>query len=273
VKSGLLSLPTGEANGSNALSQIDDITGLCTSMTSEAAIEDSPEISGVIINACYPRSGNAFLWKILFNYFGSKLIFYEPYEKQVVRRSSSVADINRVNFVKTHDFDLEGRNVLLDTFPDHRRYLVQIRHPLESIASYWEFSLRHGHILTDDMKSWKAFLTKKLRYWKLFCSVWQNESRGDSLTISYDDLYSDRLKTAEKVVGFMTLENSVDEEKLNKAIENSAFLQYEEDQKSKKSERRNLAEFKYFDLDEFQKIEKKLVKTYLVPFGIKHLFQ
>ena len=145
-------------------------------------------ISGTIINVSYPRSGHRFLREILLNYFGDDFVFYESYSKTLLSGSNRPLAIKDVNYVKTHDFALEGEKVLTPDFAEGRRYLLQIRHPIESIASFYEFALKHNHVKKDSEKNWHLFLEDKLTYWKSFCDSWILNPPADSILVPYSEL-------------------------------------------------------------------------------------
>lgn len=231
------------------------------------------EIQGTIINVSFPRSGHRFLREILAGYFEDRFVFYESYTKDLISPAKRSCKLKDVNYVKTHDFDLAGSEILCFKFPNNRRYLVQIRHPLESITSYYEFSLKHWHIQKDSEDVWRVFLDRNLTYWKQFYDIWLSDKQPNSLLICYDDLYTDTLKVAELVIRFLTGKISVDSDLLVKVIKDQEFLQYIGDSESKKHHKRRLETFKYFNFVEFQQIESSLAEDYLQPRGIKLLFQ
>lgn len=241
-------------------------------MNTESVLTPLREIQGTIINVSFPRSGHRFLREILSGYFENCFVFYEPYTKNVTNRPDANFTLKNVNYVKTHDFHLTGRRVLIFEFPKNRRYLVQIRHPLESIASYYEFSVKHGHIRHDNEVEWHKFLTEKLNYWKRFNNVWLLKKPPDSLLISYDDICSDTFKAAKKAIRFLTNQTSIDSIRLAKVIKDQEILQYVGDAESKKQNRRQLKFFKYFNAAEFGKLEHSLFEKYLQPNGIGLLF-
>ncbi len=242
-------------------------------MNIESVSKSAEEIQGTIINASFPRSGHRFLREIISGYFDDRFVFYESYTKKVINQSDHNVKLKTVNYVKTHDFHLVGREVLFFEFPNNRRYLVQIRHPLESITSYYEFSLKHGQIHLDDEATWRVFLIENLKYWKRFSEIWVMKKQADSLLINYDDLCVDTFKSAEKAILFLTGQTSLDSGRLVRVIEDHEFLQYVGDTESKKYSRRKLKSFSHFNATEFEKIECALVEKYLRPIGIRLLFQ
>ena len=241
-------------------------------MNNEIAPESLNKIKGTIINVSFPRSGHRFLREIVSTYFAETFVFYESHAKKFICNSEHNRNFKSVNYVKTHDFNLVGQKILLSEFPENRRYLFQIRHPLESLASYYEFLLRHGYIKHDSEDAWIKFQNKTLTYWKHFCELWLLNIHPDALLVRYHDLCSDTYETAKRTIRFLTGEKSVDTERLLKVIDNQVFLQYAGDIKSEKKKIRQLRSFKYFSKTTFGQIECSLAKEYLHPIGIKLLF-
>jgi len=241
-------------------------------MNTETVSTPRGKIHGTIINVSFPRSGHRFLREILSGYFENHFVFYESHTKKVTNWPNVNFKLKNVNYVKTHDFRLTGRKVLFSKFPKNRRYLIQIRHPLGSIASYYEFSLKHKHICNDNEAAWHEFLTRNLNYWKRFCEIWLLKSHSDSLLISYDDICSDTFKAAEKAIRFLTNQTSLNSTRLAKLIRDQEFLQYVGDNESKRQKSRQLKSFRYFDAIEFGKLERSLFDSYLQPYGIGLLF-
>jgi len=240
-------------------------------MQAESAPNRQGAIQNTIINVSFPRSGHRFLREILSGYFAEDFVFYESYTKKVKSRSQRKNDLQFVNYVKTHDFQLRGREVLIKRFPVNRMYLVQIRHPLESIASYYEFSLKHGDIRWDREKSWNRFLNKKIKYWRRFCEIWLSDRSSDLMVVGYENLCCETFDTARKAIDFLTNGSELNSERLIKVIEHQDFLQYVGEPGSKKSGKRKLESFKYFDREKFEKIEQNLLKTVDKSLGFNML--
>jgi hypothetical protein len=238
-----------------------------------AALNVAKIADGPIINACFPRSGHRFLREILSHYFGPELVFYESHQDAIVAADSAQRRLERVNYVKTHDFSLEGRAVLRDSFPGRRRYLVQIRHPLESIASYYEFWLRSHAVIFDNRLTWWIFLYAKLQYWKAFFDLWLRDLQTDQLLVEYDALYRNPETTAVRVIRFLTEADEVDESRLSNVVRRPEFVQYVRDPSSRRAGRRDLRDFKYFDARRFASIERSLAEHYLRPAGVPLLFE
>lgn len=231
----------------------------------------SQSIQGTIINASYPRSGHRLLRDVLMHYFHGNMVFYEPYAARIKPKRAPAGRLNRPNYIKTHDFNLKGRNELTDKFSDNRRYLIQIRHPLEAIASYYEFSVRHSYIGMDTEQNWLVFLYDKLKYWKKFVDIWILEEKHDSLIVRYNELVRDKENTISSVIRFLSLSNEIDCKELCDAIDKVGFYQYVGDEKSEKLKHRNLSDFKYYDRDLFFDLESSLSVSYLNRIGIGHV--
>lgn len=230
--------------------------------------------NGTIINASYPRSGHRFLRNILISYFDDEFIFYESHQKVLHGGTKGKTRVEDANYIKTHDFELRGSAELLELFPSKRLYVVQIRHPLEAIASYYEFSLRHQHIRLDTQKEWDEFLDHRLNYWKSFYQRWITEPniRNTRIIILYEDLYQSTFDQARQVIEFISGE-SCNGEVLRKSLQKLDFTQYIGDSNSKKKKKRDLHQFPYFDEHSFREIERKLKEMYLLPIGIPLLFE
>jgi len=124
-----------------------------------AKISDGPNI-----NAWFPRSGHRFLREILCRNFAPELVFYESHQDAIIATDRAQRRLEQINYVKTHDFSLQGKAVLGESCPGRRRYLVQVRHPLESIACYYEFSLRPRAARFDNRLTWWIFLYAKRQF-------------------------------------------------------------------------------------------------------------
>lgn len=218
-------------------------------------------IKSSIINVSFPRSGHRFLRNILLAYFGSDLIFYESYSKTLLNNNPNLSWTD-ANYIKTHDFDLMGKSILMDKFPINRKYLIQIRKPLDSIISWYEFSLRTQEGIVDSKANWLIFLESKLIYWKKFYDLWIKPQTNDSCLVLYDDLHSFTLKTVTRVIQFIDNQYDLHLPKLDAMIKNTDFLQYVSDIDSKKTQIRKIEEFKYYDKNKFMKINQEIEKYY-----------
>lgn len=232
----------------------------------------SNQFQGVVINASFPRSGHRFLRELCLAYFSDEMRFLDSYSQGTIvdgslERNGKLTE----NYIKTHDFDLQGFNVLKAQFPLRRKYIVQVRHPLESIASYYEFALKTNEVKQDTKGEWLIFLKKNLEYWKRFCETWLAEESPTILLVTYDSLYHSTESELTKVIQFITGDQRIDQERLSLLSNKRPFNQYAAEENSAKSEKRKISDFKHFDKAYFQSIEKELFYTHLCPLGIGQL--
>ncbi len=87
------------------------------------------------------------------------MLFMSVYDKEPKNRSDSA------NYIKDHDFLLEV------PIEPTNLYLVQYRHPLESLVSYFEFNVHHN-IVVDTEDNFYDFVSKEIIFWKNFVGKW-----------------------------------------------------------------------------------------------------
>ncbi|AXI46917.1 hypothetical protein C1J03_13325 [Sulfitobacter sp. SK012] len=201
-------------------------------------------------------------------YFGPRLIFGKAHTDT----NDVVAE---ANYVKDHDFDLMKGNTGIPITPA-AQYLVQYRHPLESVQSFFEFQVHHKQ-LQDTREHWQMFLPKALEYWKGFVFKWCLDPNLPSScrvhALSYGNLYTNPHKSVADVIDFLTAgREEIDTKKLDHAVEKFTgdFARYV-DQEAKGtrpvSQLRDIRTFRYFD-DTLPEIERSLVQEYLNPLGL-----
>ena len=166
------------------------------------------------INVCFPRSGHRFLRNILSAYFGKEFKFRENHQK-------TGYSFEEANYIKDHDFGIRNNNIGIQMLPKYR-YLIQYRHPLESLVSYFEFFVKHERV-TDDRESWNLFFPQQLDYWKRFVDKWLISVPGDmSLSmhsVVYSKLYGDTYSSVEQVINFLTNNQSpINTKRLNNTV-------------------------------------------------------
>jgi hypothetical protein len=226
-------------------------------------------LQSVVINVSFPRSGHRFLREILSRYFGDDLVFFESYTQSP--SDKCFQGRSRINYVKTHDFQLQGSAVLNNFFPIDRRYLIQLRHPLNAIASYYELSLHNSDLMSDSGMNWELFLADKLRYWRAFVDLWFGDNACSELVL-YEDLTSQPFTVCARVIEWLTGSN-VDNSALAEAIERVGFRQYVGDKERLKKDTRYITQFKYYNAKKFRKLERELLSEYLRPLKIAPLLQ
>lgn len=162
----------------------------------------------------YPRSGHGVLYRALQCYFGDELVYCDP-ESTIANPSlcacGHVPCVNPANtFAKNHDFGLmHGPG--LAVLPD-RRYLIQFRSPIRSIASNFHLSVARLPD-TDNRYGWTTFIYKQIEYWNAFIDKWVLATEGDRrfLTCRYEDLVSDPFATLRRVIEHVSQEPPSDD--------------------------------------------------------------
>lgn len=196
-------------------------------------------------------------------------------------KNSEPAVAAKANYIKTHDQGIyngkKGIPIVSGT-----RYLVQYRHPLESLTSFFEFQVRHG-LLVDDRDVWNDFFARRLEYWKKFVDKWilqfPREEEFYSHPVSYQKLCASTDATMREVIAFLTsVPTPVDEERLQRAVGqfSTGWARYVDEEKKAGapvvSEQRDVRRFRYFD-EKFVALEESLKVNFLDPLGIETILE
>lgn len=181
------------------------------------------------------------------------------------------------NYIKAHDGGVaRGRGI--KPLPQWT-YVVQYRHPIESIQSLFEFALHRQGTLADTRDEWTDFLDRNLDYWKRFVAKWCLEldpaSVGGVHRVEYGALCRDTAGVMRGTVTFLMANAPVDELRLARAVESyrGAITRYVEDQRVGERvfrKHRDATDFRYFD-DCLYAIEENLYPDYLAPLGIRRI--
>jgi hypothetical protein len=178
-----------------------------------------------VVCISFPRSGHHLLTNALMKYFSQDIsykeikdstecnevyqagaLFYCEYYDHC--QTHPCSDF-RTNFQKNHDFqlDLECRS---------EKQLIQIRHPIESIISYYKYCYEVKEYSRND---WLYFAQDKATYWKKFVQKWviQNDCKN-SMVVLYNDILSSPAETISNIVLFMEPNDSINNDLLEKII-------------------------------------------------------
>lgn len=150
----------------------------------------------------YPRSGHHALVDVLRVYFGEALVYGEIYRDPAAILGAGDPP---VNYQKNHDFDLQTP-VLAD-----RRYIVQVRNPLESIESWEVFDRRVGAVPDSH--------EVRLDFWAAFVKKWVFAEMPSRLVVWYEDLVERPHETCTAVIQFLTMTQNVDTALLSMSLQ------------------------------------------------------
>lgn len=218
-----------------------------------------------IVHVSFPRSGHHALVRCMMDLLPEELHYCDYY-----RHCRQVPCIDsKTNYQKTHDFDvaLAVQNEL--------KYIVQVRHPLEAIPSWYEYKFndpytRSGEsrwkklldrwVLRDNRLHWNYFFPQKLRYWERFADKWAGQiARPNVLLLTYDDFVSDTAKTLRRALEFSGAETRVGDSELQAVV-----------REHKVERRRDLTDFRYFDRGKFRRAQERL-GTQMAAFDLKEI--
>jgi len=161
----------------NLLQRVCNLDGTCQFavenlefIKNENAIFKDPPKRGLYKTICatFPRSGHDLLFQCLQRYFMDDFHYCEFYHHC---GKVPCAD-HSTNFQKNHDFDLT-----LFNNPAYN-YVIQYRHPIESIISWYNLKLSNRQIREDTVTIWVYFLHQKIEFWKKFVKKWIIENKN-----------------------------------------------------------------------------------------------
>lgn len=216
---------------------------------------DMHKVQGISL----PRSGHHLLVSCLKNYFEDEL----GYCSNLFRMDQFSEP--ETTFQKNHDFHLD-----LPIDPN-LRYLIQYRHPLESLVSWYKWEVDHGiraemnyglrpfinrrvpiwnlYTRRNTLTRWNTFLEARIPFWINFISKWIIDIDHPSVCyVDYSDFIRDPFNTLSRVIVFFKPEDSVDKVRLLEIIS-------KQDIRPKS----NIKEFKYYDERIFRDTETELI--------------
>ena len=203
----------------------------------------------------FPRSGHHLLVRCLTQMYGEHFQycdFYNHCRKTPCRNA-------KTNFQKNHDFKLNL------SFPETQRCLIQYRHPIESISSWFELALTEPNLwervtLRDNQNSWETFFNNKLSYWKQFIEKWvlQPDAKRQML-VPYHLLVQNPVKQLTQIAEFIWPSVSVPEFKFDWVLKIQEI-----------APKRTALEFRHCSHAWIEKMENEL-EDYLVRAAIPRL--
>lgn len=161
----------------------------------------------------FPRSGHHLLKDILEYYFDGQLQYYSIYGNSpgMLLGASLVT-----NYQKNHDFDL------VTPVLEDRKYIVQIRDPVDAIESWFHMALRTTSFCGSGLPQhaqWKAFCSDKMIYYAKFVNKWVFNHVPNRLIVSYYDLLHRPENTITSVIQHMVATADISSKRLVEALE------------------------------------------------------
>lgn len=193
-----------------------------------------------VYTVSFPRSGHYLLMWILEEYFGDQFAYCDNFQ----HCTSIPCKDPRNNYHKNHDFSL--------TSPKQRgeKYLTQVRHPYESIASWFELALpKAGQApFADTKEEWDRWLEEKINYWRGFVSKWIFSNQpSTNKVILYHDLTDCLYSNSADVIEYMNPGVPIDQERLGNIVEGRL-----------RNELRDVRSFRYFDEQQLADTEARV---------------
>lgn len=145
-----------------------------------------------------PRSGHHWTQQVLTDYFDGRLVTWQrgipeplPPETNLIRN--------------LHDWDLSA-----PVLPD-RQYLIQIRDPVDALASRWEFEQLEGQLWYAKMQEW-------LKHYTALMLKWVYTPIPNRLVLRYSDLVAAPLDRFAELINWLDAANTCQRERLVKIL-------------------------------------------------------
>lgn len=214
-------------------------------------------VSGV----SWPRSGHHLLVRILGDYFGDSFNYCEFYNQEGCCKQSPCVRQDNISLSKNHDYDAS-----LAVKVGHT-YLVQYRRFQDSLVS--DFELHVKHIGIDTVEEFRLFAERKLANYKLFMHRWATARANDTriALLSYERFTADPVSAMRNVLPLFAPNSPIDEQRLADVIANASQITVSEKRSVKAEEkgvvaRRDIRNFRYYDAEFFEKIDKEANDAY-----------
>jgi hypothetical protein len=155
----------------------------------------------------------------------------------------------KTNYQKNHDLHLRLKQV------PQFHYIIQYRHPIESIASWYVMNLEHARpikklflSMMDSEKLFKIFFLQKINFWKRFVQKWIIGNRSNNTHfISYHELLKNPVDVLLQTAQFIHPFEQVSRSAVEKVVaEQNITIKHQ------------LADFRYYDTVFFGEIEDSI---------------
>ena len=223
------------------------------------------------------RSGHHLLAKCLRDYWGERFRYCEWYGHC---RRSPCSNL-KTNWQKNHEFQLSLLRV------PERRYVVQYRHPIEGIVSWYLWELKWGipadrngllktrilrkipkwpsiaRLLNPDSEArWHEVFWLKLDFWKEFVCKWViDNTYHNAYLLPYDRFTSQGEREVKSVIRFVCPETVVDEVKIERIVAQHGF-----------SRTKSIGHFRYYDAKLIRQVEDD-VREEMALLGIETILK
>ncbi len=161
---------------------------------------------------CYPRSGHQMVLDVLQAYFGERLVYCEVY----LNPDHQIDLDPATNYQKNHDFDGATR------VQDDRKYLVQIRNPIDAIASRWAMERRAETEIGN--RPWQINAAEWAEYWAHFFTKWVVRPVPNRLVVRYEELLDYPIDVLSNIIQFVQVEPHTDIALLTKTLKDYPVL-------------------------------------------------
>ena len=189
----------------------------------------------------FPRSGHNLLRHFLQRYFGDTFhyCFYYP----TCRSRPCSAPTN--HFQKNHDFDLKL------PVGESAHHVIQVRHPLYSIPSHYEFELVEGEngrqptIPEDSAEAWRTYAEGQIQHWRAWVRKWLLSGPiPGALVLVYEDVVRDPVGRLGEAARFFAPSAPLDPGAVAKVVRSFNVRP-----------RRSLPRFRHYDAEFFRGLE------------------
>jgi hypothetical protein len=209
-----------------------------------------------ILSVSMPRSGHDLLKRQLNAYYGEFFHYCEYYQPKNCCKQIPCTQIDR-NLDERHIFMQKNHDFKLKTpiFKNYR-YIIQYRHPVPRVISYFEDIVRRTP-KKDTKEEFELFLSQSINYYIQFYKkyIQSAKARLNCIIIKYEDLVSNNRETLRKIINF--LNETTGEFDLTMYSNAAEELRYRT-RNEKFKEQRKIVNFRYFDFKLFKSFEEKI---------------
>jgi hypothetical protein len=211
-----------------------------------------PDLRRNVQGMSFMRSGHHMVAEFLQDYFGPAFIYCD-----IDAHCMTQPCVNPyVTFQKCHDpdGDIEPR--------DDVDYLIQYRHPLPSICSWFTWTVGTGEWPDASDHGWRRLADDCIEVWRSFIRKWVLDFDGPrAVKISYESLLADPADCCRELVRLFAPDRSVDEQRIARRLSRAPM-----------QSRRALEQFVHYDREQFAALERRAAEE-IEAVGLPLLLQ